>query len=346
MIQFNLNSDEPLKMSVKEAVLIKGDDGKSAYQIALDNGFEGSESEWLESLHGENGKTPVKGTDYFDGTSCTHKWDGTTLTVTSASGTSSANLKGDAGRDAFPITDTKTDTIVTLKDSANTTLLDFTVNDDIPVQSVKIIGKNIFHRDYVRTSTHLGVTFSWDEVNQEITMNGTLSGSGDLKLVDPLKLDWVAGEQYTVTVTPVGGSAILNATVAGTNFGWGIFQNNASKYIRGQLHFLDINAPYSFTNKAFALDENKHLIFYFQCWKPGTVFDNFRVKVQIERGTQSTDWEPYREESVAIDNVKSYVLPKGYNNLVPVPSANISVGYVVDTKLYIDNKIAELANAK
>jgi hypothetical protein len=51
-----------------------GADGKSAYEIALDNGFEGSEEEWLESLKGEkgdagpagrDGKTPVKGTDYF-----------------------------------------------------------------------------------------------------------------------------------------------------------------------------------------------------------------------------------------------------------------------------------------
>ena len=32
-----------------------------------------------------------------DGVSCTHSWDGTTLTVTSASGTSSADLKGDKG---------------------------------------------------------------------------------------------------------------------------------------------------------------------------------------------------------------------------------------------------------
>lgn len=36
--------------------------GKSAYEIALDNGFEGSEEDWLESL---KGATPVKGTDYF-----------------------------------------------------------------------------------------------------------------------------------------------------------------------------------------------------------------------------------------------------------------------------------------
>lgn len=64
----------------------KGEDGKSAYQIALDEGFEGSETDWLASLkgtdgrngidgingtngkdgtNGADGKTPVKGVDYF-----------------------------------------------------------------------------------------------------------------------------------------------------------------------------------------------------------------------------------------------------------------------------------------
>ena len=66
-----------------------GADGKSAYEIAQENGFEGSEEEWLESLKGEQGPvgpqgergeqgpqgpqgekgidgiTPVKGIDYF-----------------------------------------------------------------------------------------------------------------------------------------------------------------------------------------------------------------------------------------------------------------------------------------
>lgn len=45
--------------------VIMGKDGKSAYEIALDNGFEGTEQEWLESLHGKNGYTPQKGKDYF-----------------------------------------------------------------------------------------------------------------------------------------------------------------------------------------------------------------------------------------------------------------------------------------
>lgn len=31
--------------------IYKGEDGKSAYEIAVENGFEGTEEEWLESLH-------------------------------------------------------------------------------------------------------------------------------------------------------------------------------------------------------------------------------------------------------------------------------------------------------
>ena len=48
-------------------------DGKSAYEIAVENGFKGTEQEWIESLNGKDGVdgrdgyTPVKGVDYFDG---------------------------------------------------------------------------------------------------------------------------------------------------------------------------------------------------------------------------------------------------------------------------------------
>ena len=44
-----------------------GADGKSAYYIAVDNGFVGTEVEWLASLHGKNGKDGQNGTDGKDG---------------------------------------------------------------------------------------------------------------------------------------------------------------------------------------------------------------------------------------------------------------------------------------
>ena len=39
----------------------QGDPGKSAYQIALDNGFEGTEQAWLASLKGPKGDQGLKG---------------------------------------------------------------------------------------------------------------------------------------------------------------------------------------------------------------------------------------------------------------------------------------------
>ena len=42
-----------------------GADGKSAYELAVAEGFEGSLQEWLQSLKGPQGYTPVHGVDYF-----------------------------------------------------------------------------------------------------------------------------------------------------------------------------------------------------------------------------------------------------------------------------------------
>ena len=50
--------------------------------------------EFAEQLGGGGSGAPGK-----DGVSATHEWNGTVLTVTSASGTSSADLKGDKGED-------------------------------------------------------------------------------------------------------------------------------------------------------------------------------------------------------------------------------------------------------
>src|SRR5699024_8766786 len=45
----------------------KGDPGKSAYQVAVDNGFEGTEEEWLASLKGPKGDTGDTGPAGKDG---------------------------------------------------------------------------------------------------------------------------------------------------------------------------------------------------------------------------------------------------------------------------------------
>ena len=50
--------------------------GKSAYQVAVDNGFVGTEAQWLESLHGQDGKDGADGKDGVDGKDGTNGTNG------------------------------------------------------------------------------------------------------------------------------------------------------------------------------------------------------------------------------------------------------------------------------
>ncbi|MEE1372176.1 MAG: BppU family phage baseplate upper protein [Parolsenella sp.] len=74
----------------------KGDTGETGPQGPKgDTGDTGPQGE--TGPKGDTGATGAAGADGEDGVSCTHSWSGTTLTVTSASGTSSADLVGPQG---------------------------------------------------------------------------------------------------------------------------------------------------------------------------------------------------------------------------------------------------------
>ena len=63
---FYVSNADGTYTEVQNLDLIKGDsgdDGATAYELALDNGFSGTEAEWLESLKGEQGdegKVPTR----------------------------------------------------------------------------------------------------------------------------------------------------------------------------------------------------------------------------------------------------------------------------------------------
>lgn len=90
--------------------------GLSAYEIARQHGYIGTEEEWLLSLKGEKGEkgndgyTPIKNVDYFDGKDGANGKDGVdgfspiveivdkTITITDKAGSKSVTIpKGDTG---------------------------------------------------------------------------------------------------------------------------------------------------------------------------------------------------------------------------------------------------------
>ena len=140
--------------SVHQTTTSTEDDGNNAFTVTLtdgtsstftvQNGSKGNPGytpqkgiDYFDGVNGKDGYTPVKNVDYFDGkdgadgkdgVSVTHSWNGTTLTVTSSSGTSSADLKGDKGDrgDAFTYSDFTASQLAALKgDKGDTGEVDY-----------------------------------------------------------------------------------------------------------------------------------------------------------------------------------------------------------------------------
>lgn len=110
VISWTNNQDlpNPEPVNIKGAKGDKGDKGDRGLQgiqgIQGERGEQGQKGDkgdrgeqGIQGAQGLKGETGAQGQKGADGTPATHKWNGTTLYITSASGTSSADLKGDKG---------------------------------------------------------------------------------------------------------------------------------------------------------------------------------------------------------------------------------------------------------
>lgn len=171
------------KTGTTTAILKKGEDGtngKSAYEIWLENGNSGTEQDFLMSLKGNDGD------DGKNGVSVTHSWNNTILTITSASGTSSSDLKGDKGdigeRGAAGTV------IQSTEPTEEGTVIWINTDDDAPVFSGSY--NDLKDRPGIANANQLGLVKIGENLN--IDENGVLSATGQISLeeTDPTVPEW------------------------------------------------------------------------------------------------------------------------------------------------------------
>lgn len=90
-LQINFK-DVATKEDLEEIELQKGDDGKTAYDLAVEEGFEGTLQEWLQSLNGSDGSDGESGTDGVSITSVIPVYAVNTSMTNAPTGTYSATV--------------------------------------------------------------------------------------------------------------------------------------------------------------------------------------------------------------------------------------------------------------
>lgn len=153
-----------------------GSDGRSAYQVALDNGFKGTEKEWLESLVGKQGKTGNPG----------RKGDTGEVSLVYAHQHFAQTIKETASGTQIEITDGADAPFVGLKvygnESPSSNLINYP-NDYNYVYSAILNGNT--------TGTYNGVDITLND-DGSITVNGTATDLVDLMLIPNLDyIDYV-----------------------------------------------------------------------------------------------------------------------------------------------------------
>lgn len=126
------------------------------------------------------------------------------------------------------------------------------------------------------------------DAEKNITLNGTLTGKGNIE-IGTCRLHWVAGKTYTMYVKKVGGSASLGSG-DGITFAYSLFTTDLVYYFRGDTMSTNLD-EYIASNAALTETE---LIFMLQCWRDGTVFNDYQIQIGVIEGTTApTTYKPY-----------------------------------------------------
>lgn len=168
--------------------------GKSAYQIAVDNGYKGTEAEWLESLKGEDGTSTYRGYSAYE------------IAVQNGFTGSEAewleSLKGETGKAGDNVVATATSKAITSVVSVQATF--------------ELLQYNIFGQSIITTgvSSGAGVIIELDKENGNayIVTNFhvvyNVSSTNTTKISDDISVYLYGQEydEYKIPVTYIGGS--------------------------------------------------------------------------------------------------------------------------------------------
>ena len=341
-----------LKDLVGKLELQKGDDGKSAYDIACELGFKGTKEEWIKSLHGKDGQDiELRGLRAFSDVKNDNKmyarknkkwvevenYDDTEIredieelqeeNETHAEQIEALQTENTRLKATLPTTTDEGENITLSK----TAELEF-IQPPLPrgnSEQVQYSGKNKLP-NALQSGTSNGVNYTINQ-DKSITLNGTNTSSSAvwIKLADNFTLS--AG-----TYTMSNGNDNASTTTA---------------------LFADDGANFGRVNKQTKTFETDITVKPYLYIGGSATFNNFTIFPMIEEGSTATDYEPYVGGQASPN--PSY--PQAISNVtgdveVLVQNKNLlrtDINYVStyhDTKAYLDLYIilgtASTLNAK
>lgn len=186
-------------------------------------------------------------------------------------------------------------------------------------QTVKVVGKNLFHFTESRTVTAGGITFETTEGTSVLKINGTSTSSANFSINlirDALPLTLEAGT-YTIKVDG------LNRITASTDY---VYLGRVGV---GAFAYINPNNNWQTT---FTLTAKTSL--YMQgVFASSTAYNNKEITIQLEQGTQATSYQAY--------TAQDYAISLGTLELAKIGTYQDHI-YKSDSKWYIEKQVGKV----
>ena len=207
------------------------------------------------------------------------------------------------------------------------------VNPYDGVMEFEKAGRNLLNPNYLGGSkTSNGVTFSYIPEEDVFCLNGTAgnaSQSTQFLTWYPytLKLDKTA--KYRLSIQIVSGEASFVDTGARVlYFGNGDEPKTANNWIN--VNIKESGSDYNPVNRVSEYDYLTRIWIY--QIKPGDSFDNYKFRVQLEKGETVTEYEPYNENLYRCYGESTQYQNDG-RNLLPLPDLEEYTSWGVSTSI-------------
>ena len=173
-----------------------------------------------------------------------------------------------------------TGTYIHLEDSALAEMQELEIEG--VCEQTTTTGKNKLDTDKIETGTKNGVILSYNYKTKEITLNGTCTADNTFFKISQL---FTYNGTYTLSYECVSGSFTFTTNKPV------ILLLNSSTYNGLSLYFLSNEKKQSYTNTFdFIAGYNGIRV------DANTTFNNYTIKIQLEKNSTATEWEPYTNE--------------------------------------------------
>ena len=195
---------------------------------------------------------------------------------------------------------------------------------------VEWTGKNLFKKQGTHSGGGVGVEVAYDSATQTYTLNGTVEREGNLILSNG-SLYINPGEQITMSVTNISGTANL-ASGTGITYAYSIFTQDLNYYIRGSVSTDSFQPTYKFTKNMISSSGGPNYKVLLQLWRVGTTFNNYKIKIQIEKGSTATTFEPFGiTENSIVKNPNNHTITAQWTPNQYTVTANANGGSISST---------------